>query len=510
MSGSKNRKHRKSQRDSGFDLGNQKDREAEQGRRKQTRTAIIVLIVIAVVAAVVLLLNSNLFYRNMTAVNVDGERFSIVDMNFYTAMAAARGADFDAAVEDAVQEAVLHNRAVAEGLELDDAARAQVQATLDWARDGAAEWGVSVDQFLSDSQIGAGFGRGHRINLRVLEDRVAFTALGNMYRDHFQERLWESYTEAEMETFYMENREQFDRIQFRVLNIPFTAVDASELEDPDDFIRTRQEAEDLAQRVITAAANGEAAFLTTAGTVMSEMGNTAEADAHTWRDMAWNMVPSDYADWLQAAARTTGDAEVFTGDTSVFAVFYVDLDENRYHSVNVRRILVQAEEIDFFDEDGEVLDPDIIEAAQEAANAAAWTKAEEILAQWHAGEATEASFIELIREYSDDNWEIQADPGLIDNIGRQSLLAPEFRVWALDSARRIGDVEIVETSFGLHIMYFVSENTEIYHRHELARETMSAEAFEAWFEEAVEAANVRETFFSRLVNRPDPQPAFGW
>ena len=32
----------------------------------------------------------------------------------------------------------------------------------------------------------------------------------------------------------------------------------------------------------------------------------------------------------------------------------------------------------------------------------------------------------------------------------------EFRAWAVDAGRQVGDTAIVETQFGYHIMYFVS------------------------------------------------------
>lgn len=34
-------------------------------------------------------------------------------------------------------------------------------------------------------------------------------------------------------------------------------------------------------------------------------------------------------------------------------------------------------------------------------------------------------------------------------------MVPEFESWATDDARKYGDVEIVKSQFGYHIMYFV-------------------------------------------------------
>ena len=80
--------------------------------------------------------------------------------------------------------------------------------------------------------------------------------------------------------------------------------------------------------------------------------------------------------------------------------------------------------------------------------------AKDILAQWESGEKTEASFAELATENS-------TDPGSAENGGlytgvTDGQMVAEFNDWCFDDARRPGDTDIVQTTYGYHIMYFVS------------------------------------------------------
>ena len=222
MSGSKDKKLRKNQRDSGLNLGSQKDkdREAEQARRKQTRTAVILLAILAVLAVVVFILNSNFFYRNMTALNVDGQRFSIADMNFFTSMAGSN----EEGVEAARRSTVLHRRAMEEGLTLDEEARAQVQMVLDEVTENFAQAGFPN----ANTAVSFWYGRG--MNMRILRERLEFNALGQMYTNLFVERLHDSYTEADLEAYYTERRDEYDRVSFRVHELPITPDDMVAIE----------------------------------------------------------------------------------------------------------------------------------------------------------------------------------------------------------------------------------------------------------------------------------------
>ena len=123
-----------------------------------------------------------------------------------------------------------------------------------------------------------------------------------------------------------------------------------------------------------------------------------------------------------------------------------EIKEN-YPSIDVRHILVMAEQ----DENGEFTDE-----AKEASRA----RAEEILNEWLAGEATEESFAALAEQYSED-------PGSSSNGGLYTFVQPgqmvqEFNDFCFAEERQPGDSGIVYGTngsyAGYHVMYFVGES----------------------------------------------------
>ena len=116
--------------------------------------------------------------------------------------------------------------------------------------------------------------------------------------------------------------------------------------------------------------------------------------------------------------------------------------------VDVRHILVMPAEQD---ENGEYTEAAWQEAEQ---------KAEAILNEWKAGEATEESFAALAGENSED-------PGSVSNGGLYEDVYPgqmvdAFDAWCFDDARQPGDTGIVKTDYGYHVMYFVGRGEEIF------------------------------------------------
>ncbi len=87
----------------------------------------------------------------------------------------------------------------------------------------------------------------------------------------------------------------------------------------------------------------------------------------------------------------------------------------------------------------------------------AWAeaKAQELLDGWKAGEATEDTFAQLANENSSDS--DGTDGGLYTGV-TQGQMVETFDAWCFDEARQYGDVDIVKTEFGYHIMFFVKSD----------------------------------------------------
>lgn len=78
-------------------------------------------------------------------------------------------------------------------------------------------------------------------------------------------------------------------------------------------------------------------------------------------------------------------------------------------------------------------------------------KAQELLDKYNEN-PTEDNFTELVKEYSEDS--SASIGGLFTEVANDNSYVEEFEEWSTDPARQVGDVEIIETVFGYHIMYF--------------------------------------------------------
>ena len=131
------------------------------------------------------------------------------------------------------------------------------------------------------------------------------------------------------------------------------------------------------------------------------------------------------------------------------------------------------------------------------AKAAAMAAAEELLNTWKSGEATEDSFAKLVEEHTDDTASA-ATGGLYEDITPQKNVYEEgFFNWSIDDSRKKGDVGIVETSYGYHIMYYVGDD-ELTYRDYLIFNDMLDEEMHEWFEGITEAVTVKEGDTSRM------------
>ena len=114
--------------------------------------------------------------------------------------------------------------------------------------------------------------------------------------------------------------------------------------------------------------------------------------------------------------------------------------------VNVRHILLTPEG-GTTDENGQTAYSDEEWAACEKA-------AQDVLDQWLAGDATEDSFAALANEKSQDPGS-NTNGGLYENVYKGQMVEP-FENWCFDESRVPGDTGLVKTSYGYHVMYFVS------------------------------------------------------
>ncbi len=88
----------------------------------------------------------------------------------------------------------------------------------------------------------------------------------------------------------------------------------------------------------------------------------------------------------------------------------------------------------------------------------ALAKAEELLAEFKAGGATVDDFALLALEYSEDPGSYY-NGGLYMNVAEGNMVE-SFDAWCFEDGRKAGDTGIVESEYGVHVMYFDGEGGE--------------------------------------------------
>ena len=173
--------------------------------------------------------------------------------------------------------------------------------------------------------------------------------------------------------------------------------------------------------------------------------------------------------WLWDESTKTGDTKVITseGDTkSTYTVYLLSEGSHKNESKthDVAHILVA------FDSE--------TPTAEE--KAAAKAEAEQILADYLAGEKTQDAFEKLGEEKTDDS-------SVVYEGVYEGQMVEAFENWVFDEARQVGDTGIVETEYGYHVMYYIGENKLAWEN--TAHDGVLNELFEAWLDAQATAYN---------------------
>lgn len=131
---------------------------------------------------------------------------------------------------------------------------------------------------------------------------------------------------------------------------------------------------------------------------------------------------------------------------------------------------------------------DIAANTEKITNTELYAKAQDILKEYLDGDKTEDAFADLAVKYSEDG--NAADGGIYEDVTEGYMVA-EFENWALKEGRKYGDVGIVETQFGYHIMYFIGSEKTTWS--DTIRRALADEEYAALAEELESGENVKIT-----------------
>ena len=215
---------------------------------------------------------------------------------------------------------------------------------------------------------------------------------------------------------------------------------------------------------------------------------TTKSDA-----ILYTSVPKALQSWLIDEKRVDGEItmlvnEITTTDendkeTKTIGGYYVVVFQGRNENLrplaNVRHLLIMFK--------GGTTGADGHKVYTDAEKNTAKLEAERLLKVWKEGTATEETFIAMVKAYSDDG--SAETGGLFEDIHPNSNFVPSFLDWSIDETRKSGDVEIIESEYGYHIMYYVSDDALTY-RDYMITEDLRARDLEAWYKEICDAATI--------------------
>ena len=194
-------------------------------------------------------------------------------------------------------------------------------------------------------------------------------------------------------------------------------------------------------------------------------------------------VNTEYSEWAYDSARRPGDITLveYAGGSSESYNYCVALFHDRVRddapTADVRHILIGA------------ADANITPTEEQYEQAKA--KAEELLAQWEAGDATEDSFAQLAQENSADT-SSASNGGLLQYVSPYSGYVDTFTQWSLDPSRQPGDTGIIQNTGssvkGYHIMYFAGWDDPVWAVS--AKNALNNEQYSQWAEKLASACTV--------------------
>lgn len=287
-----------------------------------------------------------------------------------------------------------------------------------------------------------------------IEEYVKNDMVMNAYYQKLQED--NAPSDDEIQSYYEENKATYDSVDYRLTTIEADLpTEPTELADP-----VEETAADT-----TGTTDGTAATDSTQDTAYqpsdAEIAKAME-DAKVLADDAEQTVAKDgeahenekkssvnylISDWLFDDARKAGDTTVITNDNS--HCYYAVAFEKRYldetPSADVR-VIIPTE-----DKTGE-----------------------EILEEWKNGAATEDSFAELCKKYTQDTSAVE-NGGLFEQVTKTGM-TEELSNWIFDSSRQAGDTVAITVSDTTYVLYYIGQDQpewKINIKNTLVSDTMS-------------------------------------
>ncbi len=362
-----------------------------------------------------------------------------------------------------------HGEAEKNGYKLDEEAQAEVDELIENYRTQAATNNYSLNAFLRQN-FGPGF------NEKAFTEQITKEYLAENYYTDKQSELTDAITDEVIKAEYDANRKEYDYTDVRYYTFSFTTLKANEGET-EAQLAERQKAENAkisadAKAVFDKVTNADSLIAAVKEYKNKDAEKPSDTDYTTFSknaqyDSLVTAISEEGADWAFDTARKAGDKTMITGEKGVYIIVTVN-PIYAMNSVDVRHCLIKFDAAD---------EKNVTEEEKKAAHA----EAKALYDAWVAGDKTEESFKKMVTDNTEDEGSA-ATGGLYEGIRISDSYVEAFEDWSFDASRKAGDSGIIETEYGYHIMYFVSDNTDDLDWKNTIKSTKGTDAFKEYQE----------------------------
>lgn len=287
-----------------------------------------------------------------------------------------------------------------------------------------------------------------------IEEYVKNDMVMNAYYQKLQED--NAPSDDEIQSYYEENKATYDSVDYRLTTIEADLpTEPTELADPVE--ETAADTTDTTDGTAATDSTQDTAYqpsdaeiakaMEDAKVLADDAEQTVAKDGEAHENEKKSSVNYLISDWLFDDARKAGDTTVITNDNS--HCYYAVAFEKRYldetPSADVR-VIIPTE-----DKTGE-----------------------EILEEWKNGAATEDSFAELCKKYTQDTSAVE-NGGLFEQVTKTGM-TEELSNWIFDSSRQAGDTVAITVSDSTYVLYYIGQDQpewKINIKNTLVSDTMS-------------------------------------
>lgn len=531
MSSSKKKQLRKEQLMTERQLAAAK--EAKQLKRYTVTFWIVIALVLATfVGALSLNPIKNVIYNNSDAITIGDHTLSAVEANYFfmdavnaytsqygdyislfmdtktplnkqiiDAKTGKTWADsfLDTAKENIKVNYGLYDAAKKDGFKLTEEQQKSIDSSMSNLEIYAKRYGYSN----ADTYVRAIYGSG--ASVKTYKEYYTVSMIASLYASAHSDSL--EYTDAQVREFEAGSAFKYNSYTYASYYLPVTSFYTGGTKDDKGGITYSAAEKKAGLEACKAAAEALAAgtyettveFDAAISALEINKGKTVSSTKNS--DVLYSSISSLFQDWVigRVPAEKEGEDDTFVerkpGDQTVieytsgsgdsatvngyYVLRYMSSSDNVVALKNVRHILIAFE--------GGTKDTNGNTVYSTAEKEAAKKKAEKLLLDWKAGAMTEDSFKALVKDNSSDAGSVN-NGGLYEDIYPGQMVTA-FENWCFDETRKAGDTGLVETEYGYHIMYFVS-NSELTYRDMMIKSDMRAEDMQKWQDKLTENVKV--------------------